>query len=59
MIKLKQFFFSRMKSPPKVSISYGDYSLKQHNTVEYLVCYLDSNLKGEYAYEFLKNLIQS
>ena len=36
-----------MKSPPKVSISYGDYSLKQHNTVEYLGCYLDSNLNGE------------
>ena len=25
----------------------GDYSLKQHNTVEYLGCYLDSDLKGE------------
>ena len=35
-----------MKSPPKLSISYGDYSLKQHNIVEYLGCYLDSNLKG-------------
>ena len=36
-----------MKNPPKLSISYGDYSLKQHNTVEYLRCYLDSNLNGE------------
>ena len=36
-----------MKSPPKLNISYGDYSLKQHNTVEYLECYLDSNLNGE------------
>ena len=36
-----------MKSPPKLSISYGDYSLKQHNTLEYLGCYLDSNLSGE------------
>ena len=36
-----------MKSPPKLSISYGDYSLKQQNTVEYLGCYLDSNLNGE------------
>ena len=35
-----------MKRPPKLSI-YGDYSLKQHNTVEYLGCYLDSNLNGE------------
>ena len=35
-----------MKSPPKLNI-YGDYSLKQHNTVEYLGCYLDSNLNRE------------
>ena len=32
---------------PLLCISYGDYSLKQHNTVEYLGCYLDSNLNGE------------
>ena len=36
-----------MKSPPKLTISYGEYSLEQHNTVEYLKCYLDSNLNGE------------
>ena len=36
-----------MKSPPKLNVSYGDYSLKQHNIVEYLGCYLDSNLNGE------------
>ena len=36
-----------MKRPPKLNISYGDYSLKQHNTVEYLGWYLDSNLNGE------------
>ena len=34
--KTKAIFFSRMKSPPKLSISYRDYSLKQQNTVEYL-----------------------
>ena len=45
--KTKTIFFSRMKSPPKLNISYGDYSLKQHNTVEYLECYLDSNLNDE------------
>ena len=45
--KTKKKFFSHMKSPPKLSISYGDYSLKQHNTVEYLGCYLDFNLNGE------------
>ena len=44
--KTKTIFFSRMKSPPKLNI-YGDYSLKQHNTVEYLGCYLDSNLNRE------------
>ena len=44
--KTKTIFFSRMKSPPKLSISYGDYSLKQHNAVEYLGCYLDYNLNG-------------
>ena len=36
-----------MKSPPQLSISYRDYSLKQPNTVEYFGCYLDSNLNRE------------
>ena len=45
--KTKTIFFSQMKSPPKPSILYGDYSLKQHNTVECLGCCLDSNLNGE------------
>ena len=36
-----------MKSSPKLSKSYRDYSLKEHNTVEYIGCYLDSNLNGE------------
>ena len=44
--KQKQFFFSRMKSPPQLNISSGDYSLKQHNTVEYLWSYLGSYLNG-------------
>ena len=35
-----------MKSPPKLKI-YWDYSLKKHNTVEYLGCYFDSNLNGD------------
>ena len=46
MIKTKPIFFSQMKSPLKLSISYGYYSLKQYNTLEYLGCYLDSNLSG-------------
>ena len=47
MIKQKQIFFSRMKSSPKLSISYGDYSLRQQNTAENIGCCLDSNLNGE------------
>ena len=45
--KTKTIFSSRKKIPPKLSMSCGDYSLKQHNTVEYLGCCLDSNLKRE------------
>ena len=47
IIKQKQFFFSWKTTPPKLSISYKDYSIKQHNTVEYLGLYLDFNLNGE------------
>ena len=58
--KTKATFFSRMKSPPKLIIPYGDYSLRQHNTVEYLLCYLDSNLNGEpMARRVLKRLTLS
>ena len=42
-VKAKTLFFFRMKRPPRLNI-YGNYSLQQRNTVEYLVCYLDSNL---------------
>ena len=45
--KTKTIFFSQMKSPQKLNISYRDYSLTQHNTAEHLGCYLDSNLSGE------------
>ena len=56
MIK-KKTNFSRMKSPPKLNILYGDYYLKQHNTVEYSGCYLDSNIDGEsLARRVLKNI---
>ena len=46
MIKQK-LFFSRFKSPPRLILSNGNYSLKQPNTVEYLPCDLDSNLNRE------------
>ena len=45
--KAKTITFSRMKSPSKLSISYGDYSLQQHNSVEYFGCFLNFNLNGE------------
>ena len=51
-----------MKSIPKQSISYGDYFLKQHKTIEYLRCYLDSNhnrAESQWFVEFLKRLTQS
>ena len=55
--KTKTFFFSRTKSPPKLNISYGNYSLKQHNTVEYLGCYLDSiSTASQWLVELLKRL---
>ena len=47
MIKKNFFFFSQIKSPLELGISNGDYSLKQHNTVEYFVWYLASNLNRE------------
>ena len=43
--KKKNFF--QKKNPPKLSLSYRDYCLKQLNTVEYLGRYLDYNLNGE------------
>ena len=43
----KLFFFSSMKSPQKLSISYEDYSLKQHHTIEYIRRYFYSNPNGE------------
>ena len=34
--KTKTNFFSPLKSPSKLSMSFGDYSVKQHSTVEHL-----------------------
>ena len=45
--KTKTIFLSWIKCPPKLNMSYGDYSLKQHNTVEYLGSCLDSNLNDQ------------
>ena len=59
MIKQK-LFFSLNEKPPKLSISWGDYYLKQHSTVEYIGCQLDSNVNGEpMDVKFLKRLIKT
>lgn len=58
--KTKFFFLSWKETPPKLNISCGDYSLKQHNTVEYIGCYRDSNLNGEpMARKVFKRFLQS
>ena len=45
------------KSLWKLNIAYGDYSLTQYNTVEYLWCYFDSNPNGKsMAYKVLKKI---
>ena len=40
-------FFSKAKYVKKVNVSFTVYSVKQHDTVEYLACQLDSKLSGE------------
>ena len=45
--KTKAIVFSQSKSPQKLNISNWDYSIKRHNTVEYVGCYLDSDINGE------------
>ena len=45
--KTKTVFFLSNEMPPILNILYGDYSLKQHHTVEYLGSNLDSNLNGQ------------
>ena len=39
--------FSKTKCLKKVNISFTGYSIKQHDTVEYLACQLDSKLSGK------------
>ena len=39
--------YSKAKCLRKVNISFTGYSVKQHDTVEYLACQLDSKLSGE------------
>ena len=39
--------FSKVTCLKKVNISFTGYSIKQHDTVEYLACQLHSKLSGE------------
>ena len=44
--KTKPILFSRKRALRKIIISFAGHSTKQHETVEYLGCQLDSKLDG-------------
>ena len=46
-IRLDYITNSLIDNPRKSYISFTGYSIKQHDTVEYLACQLDSKLSGE------------
>ena len=45
--KTKSILFSKMRGLKEINISFAGHSIKQHETVEYLGCQLDSKLRGE------------
>ena len=45
--KTKLILFSKMRGLKEINISFVGHSIKQHETVEYLGCQLDSKLSGE------------
>ena len=45
--KTKSILFSKTRCLKEINISFAGYSIKQHKTVEYLGCQLDSKLSGE------------
>ena len=45
--KAKSILFSRTGGLKEINISFSGYSIKQHETVEYLGCQLDSKLSEE------------
>ena len=45
--KTKSILFSKARDLKKINISFVGHSIKQHKTVEYLGCQLDSKLSGE------------
>ena len=45
--KNKSSLFSKTRRLRGINISFAGHSIKQHETVEYLDCQLDSKLRGE------------
>ena len=45
--KTKSILFSKMRGLKEITISFAGHYIKQHETVEYLTCQLDSKLSGE------------
>ena len=45
--KTKSILFSKTRGLKEINISFTGHSIKQHETVEYLGCELDSKLSGD------------
>ena len=45
--KTKSILFSKTRGLKEINISFAGHYIKQHETVEYLTCQLDSKLSGE------------
>ena len=45
--KTKSILFSKTRGLKEINISFAGHSIKQHETVEYFGCQLDSKLSGE------------
>ena len=55
--KTKSILFSKARGLKEINISFVGHSIKQHKTVEYLGCQIDSKLSGEaMASKVLKKL---
>ena len=52
----KSILFSKTRDLREINISFADHSIKQHETVEYLGCQLDSKLRGEVAWKVVKKI---
>ena len=58
--KTKSILFSKTRGLREINISFAGHSIKQHGTVEYLGCQLDSKLNGEaMASKVLKNICKT